>query len=139
MTTNFKNRYDSRQPTKGVEFTEESQALQSEYPATTIDYYIKKYTQTGMLGDPARAQMAEYLDVSDVGDFAEMQERVISVRNAFMELPAEERRKFGDDPTAWAQAVYEAKLAESVQSEPTAEPEPVASESQSDDSQHMAS
>lgn len=139
MSTNFKNRYDSRQPSRGVEFTEESQALQSEYPATTIDYYIKKYTQTGLLGDPARAQMAEFLDVSDVGDFAEMQERVIGVRNAFMELPAEERRKFGDDPTAWAQAIYEAKLAELAQSESVPEPEKVVPASQDDDSQHMAS
>lgn len=99
----FKDRYSSRTPSAGTTFTEESRTLQSEYPQTTIDYYLKRYSATGVLGDPVRAQEAEFLDVSEVGDFQAMQDKVLAVRNAFMQLPAEERRRFGEDPSLWVQ------------------------------------
>ncbi len=116
MTTPFKTRYSARQPSKGITFTDESLTLQSEYPATTIDYYLKKYSQTGLLGDPLRAEQAQYLDVSEVGDFAEMQEKVAQVKQAFEQLPAEERRQYGDDPTAWIEAQFQAATAASSES-----------------------
>ncbi len=117
MTTPFKTRYSARQPSKGITFTEESLTLQSEYPATTIDYYLKKYSQTGLLGDPLRAENAQYLDVSEVGDFADMQEKVAQVKQAFEQLPAEERRRYGDDPTAWVEAQVQAAESAAASSE----------------------
>lgn len=129
---NIKSRYESRVPTKGTTFVEPSQTLQSEYPETTIDYYLKRYSATGQLGDPIRAQHAHFEDVSSVGDFQEMQNKVLQVRNAFMELPAEERRLYGDDPAVWVQAQIDAALAaqsaqtnqpsQPIQTEPSAEP-----------------
>lgn len=100
----FKTRYSARTPSKGITFTEPSLALQSEYRETTIDFYLKKYSATGLLGDPVRAQQGQYIDVSEIGDFQEMQNKVLEVRNAFMQLSAEERRQYGDDPSLWVQA-----------------------------------
>ena len=51
----FKDRYSSRVPSAGTTFTEESRTLQSEYPQTTIDYYLKRYSATGVLGVPRQA------------------------------------------------------------------------------------
>ena len=76
---NFKTRYSARVPSKGHEFVEESMTLQSEYAQTTIDYYLKRYSQTGILGDPNRQAQGEFLDVSTVGDFQEMQEKILAV------------------------------------------------------------
>lgn len=109
----FKTRYSARTPSGGITFTDPSLTLQSEYRQTTIDFYLKKYSATGLLGDPVRAQQGQYIDVSEVGDFQEMQNKVLEVRNAFMQLPAEERRRYGDDPSNWIQA----KIAEAEQAQ----------------------
>lgn len=108
----FKTRYNSRVPTKGTINEEDSLTLQSEYPQTTIDYYLKRYSATGLLGDPNRAQQGQYLDVSELGDYQAMQEKVLIARNAFMELPAEERRLYNDDPALWIEAMQAAQVAQ---------------------------
>lgn len=113
----FKTRYNSRVPTQGTVNEEDSLTLQSEYPQTTIDYYLKRYSATGLLGDPNRAQSGQYIDVSEVGDFQAMQEKVMAVRNAFMELPAEERRVYQDDPALWLEAMQVAQAESSAQAE----------------------
>lgn len=112
----FKTRYNSRVPTQGTVNEEDSMTLQSEYPQTTIDYYLKRYSATGLLGDPNRAQQGQYIDVSEVGDFQAMQEKVMAVRNAFMELSAEERRAYQDDPALWIEAMQAAQVAQAESS-----------------------
>lgn len=109
----FKTRYSARTPSEGIIFTDPSLTLQSEYRQTTIDFYLKKYSATGVLGDPVRQQQARFEDVSEVRDFQEQQNNVLKVKAAFMELPAEERRKYGDDPAIWIQA----KIAEADQAQ----------------------
>jgi len=37
-------------------------------------------------------------------DYQEALNKVLAVKDAFMQLPAEERREFGDDPNNWIQA-----------------------------------
>lgn len=112
----FKTRYNSRVPTQGTVNEEDSLTLQSEYPQTTIDYYLKRYSATGLLGDPNRAEQGQYLDVSEVGDFQAMQEKVMAVRTAFMKLPAEERRNYQDDPALWLEAMQAAQVAQAESS-----------------------
>ena len=118
----FKTRYNSRVPTQGTVNEEDSLTLQSEYPQTTIDYYLKRYSATGLLGDPNRAEQGQYLDVSEVGDFQAMQEKVMAVRNAFMELSAEERRNYQDDPALWLEAMQAAQVAQAESSARAAQP-----------------
>lgn len=108
----FKTRYNSRVQTTGTINEEDSLTLQSEYPQTTIDYYLKRYSATGLLGDPNRAQQAQHIDVSELGDFQEMQNKVLAVCNAFMELPAEQRRAYQDDPALWLEAMQAAQVAQ---------------------------
>lgn len=123
----FKTRYNSRVPTQGTVNEEDSLTLQSEYPQTTIDYYLKRYSATGLLGDPNRMQQGQYLDVSEFGDYQAMQEKVLLARNAFMELPAEERRLYNDDPALWIEAMQAAQVA---QAESSAQAETSAQETQ---------
>lgn len=134
----FKTRYDSRVPTQGTLNEEDSLTLQSEYPQTTIDYYLKRYSATGLLGDPARAEAGQYIDVSEIGDFQEMQNKVLAVRNAFMELPAEERRQYGDDPALWVEAMASAQYEQAVQAAQAAQGEQAKQAAQGENLSHTA-
>lgn len=126
----FPTRYSARVPTKGTVNDEPSLALQSEYEETTIDYYLKRYSATGLLGDPRRQAAARFDDVSEVSDFQTALNKVLEVQRAFGELSAEERRKFGDDPQAWVAYLVEeqqkaVKPVELVESQHVSEAEPV--------------
>lgn len=93
----IRSRYSVQKPSAGIVFDKPSKTIQSEYPQTTIDYYLRRYSQTGILGDPLRGQKAQYGDFSDLSDFAEMQNKVAQTKEYFASLPAEIRRKFNDD------------------------------------------
>lgn len=97
----FPTRYSARVPTDGTVNDEPSLTLQSEYEGTTIDYYLKRYSATGLLGDPQRQAVARFDDVSEVSDFQTALNKVLEVQRAFGELSAEERRKYDDDPQVW--------------------------------------
>lgn len=95
--TVIRSRYSVKKPSAGIVFDKPSKTIQSEYPQTTIDYYLRRYSQTGILGDPLRVQKAQYGDFSDLSDFSEMQQKVAQTKEYFSSLPAEIRRKFNDD------------------------------------------
>ena len=97
----FPTRYSARVPTEGTVNDEPSLTLQSEYEETTIDYYLKRYSATGLFGDPQRLAAARFEDVSEVSDFQTALNKVLEVQRAFSELSAEERRRYGDDPQMW--------------------------------------
>lgn len=123
----FPTRYSARVPTEGTVNDEPSLTLQSEYEGTTIDYYLKRYSATGLLGDPDRKLTARFDDVSEVSDFQTALNKVLEVQRAFGELSAEERRKFGDDPQAWVAYLVEEQQKLVKPSEPVepVEPQPV--------------
>jgi hypothetical protein len=124
----FKDRYSARVPSKGTTYKKPSMTVQSEYPQTTIDYYLKRYRATGLLGDPARASAAVHLDVSDVGDYQEQLNKILAVNATFAELPADKRREFQDDPRLWVESLVEEAAKKQLAgdlspSKPAAEPE----------------
>ena len=129
----FPTRYSARVPTEGTVNDEPSLTQQSEYVETTIDYYLKRYSATGLFGDPQRQAAARFDDVSEVSDFQTALNKVLEVQRAFGELSAEERRKFGDDPKAWVahlveeqqKSVKPVEPVEPVKSQPVSAAEPV--------------
>ena len=127
----FPTRYSARVPTEGTVNDEPSLTLQSEYEGTTIDYYLKRYSATGLFGDPQRQAAARFDDVSEVSDFQTALNKVLEVQRAFGELSAEERRKYGDDPQMWIAHLVEEQQkhvnpvepVEPVESKPVPNPE----------------
>lgn len=61
-----------------------------------MNYIVARYHSTGQL--PAGAQEAIFADVSNIGDFAEMQRSVKSAEAAFASLPANVRSRFKNRP-----------------------------------------
>lgn len=95
----FRTRYakDVKAPSHGIEFVQPSQAIQSEKEGTTIDYYLRKYASTGVLGDPESAMNMQFGDFTDAPDFETAQNRVVQASQYFDNLPAKLRERFGND------------------------------------------
>lgn len=65
-----------------------------------IDNILRKYDKTGLITHVNRAT-AEYGDFTLVNEYQESLNTVINAENAFMELPAHVRKKFGNDAGAF--------------------------------------
>lgn len=61
-----------------------------------INFLYKKYRSTGVLGDPARALLAQksFADVSQVPDLMEIHQKIIDAGHAFDRLKPEIRERF---------------------------------------------
>lgn len=83
--------------------------VQSEFEGTTIDYYLKRYTATGILGDPARAAQAQYGDFTSVPTYQEAQNLIARTTETFEALPSDLRDRFSNDPAVFLDFVNDEK------------------------------
>jgi len=93
----------SRRPTVDCS-VEPSRTVQSEKESCDINFIVSQYRRTGVLPHVA-ARMPSYADVSEVGDFRELVERVEATRKWFTKLPAKVRAAFENDPVALMDAI----------------------------------
>ena len=65
-----------------------------------INNIMKKYTQTGILGDPAaiRQEQPRFGDFSKVEDFHSSMNKIVEAQNDFNQLSSEVRKRFENDP-----------------------------------------
>lgn len=84
--------FDPKNP-KSVSRTQ--QQFKKEADINTI---MHRFAKTGVLGDPLRQNKPYFGDISDIGDFQQMQEKVMQAKETFAQLPAVLRRRFNDDP-----------------------------------------
>lgn len=82
-----------------ISFTDSVQKAAQEFKEdVNINSIVAKFKKSGLLGDPERLKMARYGDLTQVPDYAEMMNRVIAAREAFLSLPPELRAKYDNDP-----------------------------------------
>ncbi len=76
-----------------------SRTKQSFRNETDINQIMKRFAKTGMI-DPANVSLrkAAFGDFSQMGDFHEMQEKIVKGREAFETLSSEVRERFRNDP-----------------------------------------
>lgn len=66
-----------------------------------INKIMDRFHRTGVSPiDPARAQRALYADVSEIGDYRGVCDRIWAAEQAFSALPAKVRTRFGNQPEA---------------------------------------
>lgn len=94
-----------RAPSHGITFTEESKTLQSEYESTTIDWYLKRYSATGVDPFANRIVDARFGDFSNYESFLTAQNKLAQVRQGFDNLPSEIRAKFNNNINAFMEFV----------------------------------
>jgi len=87
--------YRSERESVGISFPEPSLAVQASKDECDINVIISKYLRTGVL--PA-ARQGIYADISQMKDLQESLHQVNTAMQSFMELPAEIRREFDNDP-----------------------------------------
>lgn len=94
----FRNAYE-RCEHKGQAFTEPTMAQQSFKDECDVNNIIDRYTRTGVIPDYlTKTSEGVYGDFSEVGDFTDMQNKLIAAKESFAALPSEIRRRFNEDP-----------------------------------------
>lgn len=78
-----------------VECLDKSLARESEKAASDVNNIVARFVKTGIL--PTATAQGFYGDVSELTDYREALEKVRSADAAFMQLPAEVRRRFDND------------------------------------------
>jgi phage internal scaffolding protein len=80
----------------GLECLDESLTVQSDATDADINTIVKRFGITGQLPTNVRAPM--YGDFTEVFDFRSAQDAIIAARESFMEMPADVRSRFANDP-----------------------------------------
>lgn len=96
MTKKFKTLYGER---TRVQAKPEGKSLTQQHFKDEVNVIniIKKHDRTGIIEHVQRG-MAQYGDFSQVNEYRENLDFVINAQNQFMQLPADVRKKFANDP-----------------------------------------
>jgi phage internal scaffolding protein len=93
--------YDTMQASNetGLECLDESLAQQHAKDETDINTIVRRFGLTGELPNGVRAP--QYGDFTDATDYHTAMNAVIAANNSFMQLPADVRARFNNDPGAF--------------------------------------
>lgn len=94
--------YD-RPPSVGTKNEEPSLTRQSEADQADINKILKRFESTGIL--PVDQREGMFIDVSTAPDYRTALDRINTINRSFMEMPAEVRAKFDNDPAVLLDAV----------------------------------
>lgn len=92
--------YSGFEPVDVVICKEKTLAQQHFAEEVDVNNIVARALRTGLLGDPMgiNAREAIFADVSSIGDYNVCLNRIIAAQNAFLELPADLRSRFDNDP-----------------------------------------
>ena len=107
----FKSRYSVTGEKPGIKFDQPSQTLQSFKDDADINCIIARFENTGVLVDPTVpvSRTPQFGDYSDMPDYQTAQNVIVAANNAFNDLPATIRERFGNDPAAYFEFVQSLK------------------------------
>lgn len=107
FVTRLVGRYDKEAVSEAnaISFPEVGLTVQSEKDDCDINTIVERFGITGTM--PVARYPAEYGDFSGVWDFQSAMSELVKSREAFMELPAELRDRFQNDPGRLLQFVHD--------------------------------
>ncbi len=107
----FNSRYSVTGEKLGITFTQPSATLQSFKDDADINCIIARFENTGVLVDPTVpvSRTPHFGDYSDMPSYQEAQNVILAANNAFYDLSAKIRERFGNDPAAYFQFVQSLK------------------------------
>lgn len=97
MSIVFRSAYD--EPVYPEYVPGESMTTQAGKEDADINVIVGRFIKSGTTPQMLPAAFA---DLSDVGSFQEMQQRLVDAKQAFMSLPSDIRHRFGHDPASFA-------------------------------------
>ena len=107
----FRSRYSVTGEKPGITFDQPSQTLQSFKDDADINCIIARFENTGVLVDPTVpvSRTPQFGDYSEMPSYQEAQNVIVAANNAFNDLSAKVRERFGNDPAAYFQFVQSLK------------------------------
>lgn len=107
----FNSRYSVTGEKPGIKFDQPSQTLQSFKDDADINCIIARFENTGVLVDPTVpvSRTPQFGDYSDMPTYQEAQNVIVAANNAFNDLSAKIRERFGNDPAAYFDFVQSLK------------------------------
>ncbi len=107
----FNSRYSVTGEKPGIKFDQPSQTLQSFKNDADINCIIARFENTGVLVDPTVpvSRIPQFGDYSDMPSYQEAQNVIVAANNAFNDLSAKIRERFGNDPAAYFDFVQSLK------------------------------
>lgn len=85
----------------GLECLDASKAVQSQKEEADINTIVRRFGLTGQL--PQNARMPEYGDFTGITDYQSALNAVMAADDTFMQMPADVRVRFGNDPEKFVQ------------------------------------
>lgn len=89
-------------------FEDPSLTVQSDADRASIRHILGKYKEMGLAAGMQAA--GEFVDLSELTDYTQAMRVVRASETAFMQLPAEARKVFKNDPATWLDAVQGAEF-----------------------------
>lgn len=107
----FNSRYSVTGEKPGIKFDQPSQTLQSFKDDADINCIIARFENTGVLVDPTVpvSRTPQFGDYSNMPSYQEAQNVIVAANNAFNDLSAKIRERFGNDPAAYFDFVQSLK------------------------------
>lgn len=107
----FNSRYSVTGEKPGIKFDQPSQTLQSFKDDADINCIIARFENTGVLVDPTVpvSRTPQFGDYSEMPSYQEAQNVIVAANNAFNDLSAKIRERFGNDPAAYFDFVQSLK------------------------------
>lgn len=99
----FNSRYSVTGEKPGIKFDQPSRTLQSFKDDADINCIIARFENTGVLVDPTVpvSRTPQFGDFSEMPSYQEAQNVIVAANNAFNDLSAKIRERFGNDPAAY--------------------------------------
>lgn len=105
VRSEFNYDMDAATRESALECKDESLAQQSSLAETDINTIVERFGLTGQL--PTGVVVPAYADFENVVDFRSALDVVVSGREAFMEMPADVRKRFANDPALFLEFVHD--------------------------------
>jgi len=83
-------------------FTKPSRTKQAHKDECDVNLIVPRYSKTGLVTHLNRA-VPKFADVSDLGDYAKSLSVVLEAQSSFMQLPAQLRARFENDPAKFVE------------------------------------
>lgn len=97
----------------GTVCREESMTRQSEMADADIGKILERFQVTGVI--PVERREALFIDVSQIGDYQQVQAHILNAQEAFREMPAKVRAAFGNDPARFLDEACDPQFKEKFQ------------------------
>lgn len=105
----IESRSNAKNTRRVVTINEEPTRTQQQFKDdVNVNNIMKRYKKTGQISHVSGRQ-GQYLNLSSAPDYFEAMQKIATANTAFLSLPSEVRRRFGNDPALLLEFIHDPK------------------------------